>query len=80
MRLRHIALFLLVAVGAGIVGFYIWLQSAINLPGPLARTALVYVEPNTGTKRISADLLQAGDLVSVFGFLIFLLPMLLPSL
>lgn len=68
MRLRHIALFLLVAIGAGIVGFYIWLQSAINLPGPLAQTALVYIEPNSGTKRISADLLQAGAIDSAFVF------------
>ena len=68
MRLRHVALLLCVGLGLGIFMFYGWLQQSLQNPGPLEKSAIVYVEPNSGTKKIAADLHDAGAIDSAFVF------------
>jgi UPF0755 protein len=64
MRLRHIALILVVAAALGLFAFYGWLQQALSAPGPLDKAAIVYIEPGSGTKKISATLQEAGAIDS----------------
>ena len=67
MRLRYVALFLLIVV-VGLAGAYGWFQEELNKAGPLESAAIVYIEPGSTTKKIAADLQAAGALDSPLVF------------
>ena len=64
MRLKHIALLLLVAAGLSLFAFYGWFQETLRMQGPLDKPAIVYVEPGSGTKKIADALMAAGAIDS----------------
>ncbi len=64
MRLRHAAMILLAAALLGAFAFYGWLQASLSAAGPLQKAAIVYIEPGSGTKKISTTLQQAGAIDS----------------
>lgn len=63
MRLRYVALLLVIAV-TGWFGFYGWFQQTLQADGPLETSAIVYVAPGASTKKIAADLQDAGAISS----------------
>ena len=68
MRLRHIALFLLLILLAGGGVFYAALSSAYDAPGPLAAEKILYLPPGSGGKATAAKLENEGVVDSAFYF------------
>jgi UPF0755 protein len=64
MRLRTVALLLLVAAILSVFVAYGWFQESLVMQGPLAAPAIVYIEPGSGTKKISDTLVAAGAIDS----------------
>jgi UPF0755 protein len=61
-------LILCAALAAAVAG--VWLNDAINAPGPLAAEKLLYIEPGSSVKTVTAKLLDGGIINNGTAFLI----------
>ncbi|TAL34071.1 MAG: endolytic transglycosylase MltG [Alphaproteobacteria bacterium] len=65
--MRYVVL-VLIAAGLGVFAFYGWIQQSLQMPGPLQKNTIVYIEPGSGTKKIAAQLFDEGAIESPFIF------------
>ena len=68
MRFHHYVILFLVAAGLAFFAFNGWIQQSLQMPGPLQKNTIVYIEPGTGTKKIAAQLYEEGAIESAFIF------------
>lgn len=68
MRFHHYAILFLLAAGLAFFAFNGWIQQSLQMPGPLAKNTIVYIEPGSGTKKIAAQLYEEGAIESPFIF------------
>ncbi len=60
MRLRFVALFLVLVLGAISAAGFLYFRTLLTQPGPLKEELLIYVAPGKGTNAISEALLYSG--------------------
>jgi UPF0755 protein len=67
IRLRYIALFLLLCLGA-VAAAGLWLSVTLQAPGPLAAEKIFYIEPGSSVKKIAAELRDSGIIENPLAF------------